>query len=229
MEQIKPRQLSRAYSILLFVYGCASLLLALGLKSAVPHVEREMQTTLLMSVSIHVLFGIAAIWIALLRLLKGAASLPASNALGIGLAVEFPLGTALFLYWLIRVRPMESPLQLGSKSSRWFTAGLFIAALGFSMSASVFRFISSPGDLSGILEILASAYIGVSILLAAVGTVRCLSPRWGYYATFGLSVILALSIPIGTLVSLLWFLKVRKDDQELASTPHVSETVKVFD
>lgn len=217
MEQIETRQLSQAYTTILFSYGGLSLLLALGLNAAIPNLETEVQPTLRFNVYVHLLFGIAAILIGLLRLLKGAASLPASNVLSIALAMELPIGTALFLYWLTRVRPGEKSLQLGPKPTRWYTAGLFIAALGFSLSALTFRLASASGRPNGLLEIMALVYIGVSLLLATVGVARCVSARWGYYATFGLSVVLVLLVPIGTIASILWFRRVRKSDQELAS------------
>lgn len=216
MEQVETRQLSRAYTAILFSYGGLSLLLAVGLNAAIPSLERAVQPNLRFNVYIHLLFGIAAILIGLLRLLKGAASLPASNVLSIALAMELPIGTALFLYWLTRVRPREKSLQLGPKPTRWFTAGLFIAALGFALSALTLG-LALSGSPNGLLEIMALAYIGVSVLLATVGIVRCVSARWGYYATFGLSVVLLLLVPIGTVASILWFRMVRKSDQELAS------------
>ena len=217
MEQVETRQLSRAYTILLFSYGALSLLIAMGLNAVIPNLEGEVQSNLRFNVYIHLLFGIAAIVIGLLRLLKGGASLPASNVLSVASALDLPLGTALFFYWLIRVRPGEKSLEPGPKPTRWYTAGLFVAALGFSLSALTLGLASDSGRPDELLEIMASAYIGVSVLLAMVGIARCLSARWGYYATFGLSVILAPLVPIGTIASILWFQKVRKTDQELAS------------
>jgi hypothetical protein len=134
MSQADSGQFSRAYTAILFSYGCLSLLLAWGLSAAFPSLEREAQASLTLNVNIHILLGIAAIVIGLLRLLKGVASLPASNALSFALAMDLPIGTAVFLFWLIRVRHGERPLllQSGPKPVRWYTAGLFLAALGFS-------------------------------------------------------------------------------------------------
>jgi hypothetical protein len=215
MAQAETRQLSRPYTTILFCYGGLSLLFAVGLNAAIPDLERGVR--LRFNVYVHLLFGIAAILIGLLRLLRGAASLPASNVLSIALAMELPIGTALFLYWLTRVRPGEKSLQLGPKPARWYTAGLFIAALGFSLTALTFRLASASGRPYRLLEIMALAYIGISVLLATVGVARCVSARWGYYATFGLSVVLVLLVPIGTIASIIWFRVVRKSDQELAS------------
>lgn len=217
MEQVETRQLSRAYTTILFSYGGLSLLLAVGLGAAIPNLEREVQPSLRFNVYVHLLFGIAAILIGLLRLFKGAAALPASDVLSIALAMDLPIGTALFLYWLTRVRPKEKSLQLGPKPARWYTASLFIAALGFSLSALTLRLASASDRPNGLLEIMVLAYIGVSVLLATVGIARCVSARWGYYATFGLNVVLVLLVPIGTIASILWFSRVRKSDQELAS------------
>jgi hypothetical protein len=220
LSRTESGQFSRAYTAILFAYGCLSLLLAAGLNTAIPNLESDVQPSLVFSVHIHVLFGIAAILIGLLRLLKGAASLPASDALSMALAMELPIGTAIFLFWLIRIRPRESPLHVGPKPVRWYTAGLFIAALAFSLTASVLRLAPRSSDL---LDIMAWAYIGLSVLLATVGIARCVSPRWGYYATFGLNLALILLVPIGTIASALWFRMVRKGDHELADRPSLPD------
>lgn len=213
METVAPDQVSRTYTILLSVYGGLSLLLALALGLAAPSLGGELQPQLLFSSYIHLVFGIAAILVALLRQIRGAASLPVSNALSIALAIELPLGTALFVYWMAKVRKAEQQQPSAPKPVRWYTTGLFIAALGFSMSFAPLRFAAGSGDPDDILILMAWVYVGAAALLAAVAVVRSVSRRWGYYATFGLSIILLPLLPVGTIASLIWFLKVRQHEQ----------------
>jgi hypothetical protein len=217
MTTVAPGQVSRTYTILLFLYGVVSLLVAFGLRRVLPGLGGEEAANLLLHFYTNLAFGAAALLVALLRHLRGAASLPLSNVLSLALAIEIPLGTALFIYWLAKVRKTEHLLPAAPKPVRWYTTGLFIAAIVFLTSAGAFRFLSGSEGPDDLLRIMATVYVGLSALLAVVGIVRSVSPRWGYYATFGLSIVLLPLLPVGTVASLLWFRKVRP--LELAPVP----------
>lgn len=105
------------------------------------------------------------------------------------------------------------PLSAAPKPVRWYTVGLFIAAAVFLISAVVFRWLNTQqGQSYDIVHTLSLIYFPLGALLAAVGVVRTLNARWGYYATFGLSLVLLPLLPVGTIASLIWFKKVRQHE-----------------
>jgi hypothetical protein len=91
-----------------------------------------------------------------------------------------------------------------------YTLVVFIVGLGLLMSAVTFLTLLPGSGADGLFRILGDVYGGLGLLFFAAGSIRCLDRRWGYYATFGLNVLLMLLVPVGTVLSLYWFLAVRK-------------------
>jgi hypothetical protein len=208
-------RLKRIYTVLLLLYGGLSLVIAAGLHLSMAGLDPALRSSLGLSVGIHLLFGAIAIWVGLLRLLRGVPALPASIATSAASAIDFPLGTLLFLYWLLRVRQEERQPPSRYKAVDRYTMIVFI--VGFCLLISAVTFLTLlPGIGTGdLFRVLGYVYGGLGLLFVAAGSLRCLDRRLGYYAAFGLNVLLMPLVPVGTALSLYWFLSVRRQEREI--------------
>lgn len=181
----------RPYTVLLLVYGGLSLAWAAVLQAVVPSLDPILQIQPALNGDLHLFFGTAALFVALLRRARGVAALPASTALVLGLGIDFPVGSALAVYWLTRVRRIERQPPSREKTVDLYTTGLYVAGLGFALTMVAFQSLLPGLHSADLFGILAVVYGGLGLLLTAVATLRCLSRSWGYFATFGLNVLLA--------------------------------------
>jgi hypothetical protein len=210
-------RLNRTYTVLLLVYGGLALLIAAGTYRATAGLEVAWRSNLALSSGIRLLLGTIALWVGLLRLFRGVPSLPASIVISVATVLDFPLGTLLFFYWLILVRPGERQPPSRHRAADRYTTILFIVGLGLWISAVTFLTLLPKPGATDFLGILGYVYGGLGFLFLAVGSIRCLGRRWGYSATFGLNVLLLLLVPVGTALSLYWFLSMRK--REIVEEP----------
>ena len=213
MEDLGTGRLKRIYSILLLVYGGLALLIAAGMYLSTLRLDPVLRYKLALSINLHILWGMTAILAGLLRLFRGVPALPASIAISVASAIDFPLGTLLFLYWLLRVRQEERQPPSRYKAVDRYTLIVFI--VGFCLLISAVTFLTLlPGSGTGdLFRVLGYVYGGLGLLFVAAGSIRCLDRRLGYYATFGLNILLMLLVPVGTALSLYWFLSVRKQER----------------
>lgn len=220
LEPLAPGQLYQPYTVLLLVYGVLSLLWAAVLQILAPGLGLILMKQPALSPDLHLFLGTAALFAAVLRRSRGAAALPASIALMFGLALDFPFGSAVTVYWLIRIRRIERQPLSRERAVDLYTMWLYLASLGCGLAMMMFHGLLPGLDLSGIFGIFAAVYGGLTLLLLVVATLRCLSRQWGYVSTFGLNVLLALLVPVGTVASLVWFLGIRKREREILADPH---------
>lgn len=212
MEPLKGA-VSLRYTVVLVCYGFFSLLVAAALKWSA--LDRVHDPNIHFVLYLHLIFGVAALLVALLRWTKGVQSLPASTGLSIALAAALPLGTVIFLYWLFRVRPAERSFPMEPKPVRWYTAAIVLGALVCALSSVLFAGpVAALYDLGELTPVLGKAYGVLAVALALVGGLRCFKRRWGFYATFILNVVLVILLPFGTVAAIVWFIVVQRYDNE---------------
>jgi hypothetical protein len=168
MEPLAPGQLYRPYTALLLAYGVLSLLWAAVLQTLIPNLDPVLEMQPAFSIDLHLLLGTAALCAAVLRRTRGVAALPASTALTCGIALDFPFGSALTVYWLVRVWKLERQPPSRERTPSLYTMGLYLAGFGCALVTILFRSLLprlAPVDL---FRIFAAAYGGLSLLLIAV-------------------------------------------------------------
>jgi len=229
MGPLAPGQLYRPYTALLFAYGLLSLLWAVVLQTLIPGPSPLLEMQPAFNVDLHLFLGAAALLAAVLRRIRGVAALPASIALTLGMALDVPFGSALTIFWMIRVLNLERQPPSRERTADRYTTGLFLAGFGCGLAAAVFRWLLPGGREGDVFGIVAAAYGGLSLLLLAVATLRCLSRQWGHILTFALNVLLALLLPVGTVASVIWFVGVRQREREILADPHGFAVTAEFD
>lgn len=229
MGDLVAGRLKRIYTILLLLYGGLSLLIAAGLHVSMAGLDPALRSSLGMSVGIHLLFGAIAIWVGLLRLLRGVPALPASIVTSVASAIDFPLGTLLFLYWLLRVRQEERQPPSRYKAVDRYTLIVFIVGFGLLIAAVTFLTLLPGSGTGDLVRVLGYVYGGLGLLFVAAGSIRCLDRRLGYYATFGLNILLTPLVPVGTALALYWLLAVRKQEREIVEDSGGSAVVTEFE
>jgi len=131
----------------------------------------------------------------------------------------FPLGTALSIYWLTRVKPREAiPQDVAQRTWFNYTVALYILGLLMLDAVLVFRFALGSTDSEA--QLLRFIGIGMSVMaLATIGTavLRSTKLRLAHWATFVLNILLLLWLPLGTVFALVWFFIVRKHENKLLS------------
>ncbi|GIW40802.1 MAG: hypothetical protein KatS3mg076_1379 [Candidatus Binatia bacterium] len=110
-----PSELSRAYSVTLVLVGLWHVL-PVVLRLAAGRIGTGTGVESLVSRYVSFLHGALALscfLVAWLRYRRSPYSLPATGALSVWLALDLPVGTATFLYWLLRGRRLEGQIGLG--------------------------------------------------------------------------------------------------------------------
>lgn len=207
----------KGYSIALLCLGLFLLLGALQFRFTLRGAGGESSLTFLSS--ILCLLGLSCLAVSLLRLVRVPAALPATAALSLCMLFAFPLGTALSIYWLTRVKPREAiPQDVARRTWFNYTVALYILGLLMLDAVLVFRF--ALGSVDSEDQLLSFIGIGMSVVaLAAIGiaVLRSTKLRWAHWATFVLNMLLLLWFPIGTVFALVWFFMVRKHENKLLS------------
>jgi hypothetical protein len=207
----------KGYSIALLCLGLFLLLGALQFRFALRGTVDDSFLTFISGILF--LLGFSCLAVFLLRWVRASAALPATTALSLCMLFAFPLGTALSIYWLTRVKPMEVIPQDVSRRT-WFnyTVTLYILGLLMLDAALVFRFALGSADLED--QLIGFIELGMFVVaLAAIVTavLRSTNLRWAHWATFVLNMLLLLSFPLGTVLALVWFFSVRKLENKLLS------------
>jgi hypothetical protein len=207
----------KGYSIALLCLGLFLLLGALQFRFTLRGAGGDSSLAFLSS--ILCLLGLSCLAVSLLRWVRASAALPATTALSLCMLFAFPLGTALSIYWVTRVKPREAIPQDVTRRT-WFnyTVALYILGLLMLDAVIVFRFALGSADPED--QVLSLIGVGVSVVaLAAIGiaVLRSTKLRWAHWATFVFNMLLLLWFPIGTVFALVWFFMVRKHENKLLS------------
>lgn len=207
----------KGYSIALLCLGLFLLLGALQFRFTLRGAGGDSSLTFLSS--ILCLLGLSCLAVSLLRWVRASAALPATTALSLCMLLAFPLGTALSIYWLTRVKPREAISQDIAQRT-WFnyTVALYILGLLMLDTVLVFRFTLGSADSED--QLLSFIGIGMSVVaLAAIGiaVLRSTKLRLAHWATFIFNMLLLLWFPLGTVFALVWFFMVRKHENKLLS------------
>ena len=175
--------------------------------------------------NIILLLGFACIVVAALRFVWVPAGLPATAAISLFLLLSFPFGTALSIYWATFVRPKEAIPRSGSERI-WFqyTVALHVMGLLVLSSALVPTFVIGLDGLGDpdpafdrFLQLIGFALGAVGMVAILAGVWRSANVLWGYRATLVFNVLIAVWIPAGTVLALVWLFVVRKHERQLVS------------
>jgi hypothetical protein len=205
----------KGYSVALLCLGLFLLLGALQFWFMLRGAGSDSSLTFISN--ILCLLGFSCLAVSLLRWFRAPAALSATAALSLCLLFVFPLGTAMSVYWLNRVRPREVVPQNVSQRA-WFNYTITLYILGLLMldAALVLRFALGPnGSGDQLLELIELGMFVVALAAIVIGALRSTPLNWAHWATFIFNGLLVLWFPLGTALALFWFFGVRKHERKL--------------
>jgi hypothetical protein len=207
----------KGYSIALLCLGLFLLLGALQFRITLRGAGGDSFLTFLSS--ILCLLGLSCLAVSLLRWVRASAALPATTALSLCMLFAFPLGTALSVYWLTRVKPREAiPQDIAPRAWFNYTVALYILGLLMLDVVLVVRFaLGSANSEDQLLSFIETGMSVVALAAIVIAVLRSTKSRLAHWATLILNMFLLLWLPLGTVFALVWFFMVRKHENKLLS------------